>query len=113
MVERSPGQLDAIFQALADPTRRAMLRHLLQGERTVTHLAAPFQMSLAAASKHIRVLEQACLIRRTVHGRTHHCRLDPGPLAEIRRWIAEYEQFWTERLVALDQLLTEGETPCK
>lgn len=90
-----------------------MLHLLLQGERTVTQLAAPFQMSLAAASKHIRVLEQAGLIRRTVHGRTHQCRLDPGPLTEIRQWIAEYERFWSEGLVALDQLLTEGETPCK
>ena len=94
-----------MFQALSDPTRRQMLADLQRGERTVGQLAEPFAMSLAAASKHIKALEHAGLIRRHVRGRTHFCRLDPGPLASAHRWLAAYERFWTDRLDALEELL--------
>lgn len=84
-----------------------MLRDLTRGERTVSQLAEPFAMSLAAASKHIKVLENAGLIHREVRGRTHLCRLVPGPLASAHQWLAFYEHFWTHRLDALDRLLRE------
>lgn len=82
-----------------------MLRELASGQRTVSQLAEPFAMSLAAASKHIKVLENAGLIRREVRGRTHLCRLAPGPLASAHQWLSFYERFWTNRLDALDRLL--------
>jgi DNA-binding transcriptional ArsR family regulator len=109
MVECAPSPLDDVFQALSDPTRRAMLRRLVDGERTVTELAEPFAMSLAAASKHVKALERAGLIRRTVSGRTHRCRLDAGPLAEADAWLRRYERFWTGRLDVLETLLREEE----
>jgi DNA-binding transcriptional ArsR family regulator len=104
MVEERADELSAVFRALGDPTRRAMLRRLAAGERTVGELAQPFRMSLAAASKHVKVLERAGLVRRTVRGRAHHCRLDAGRLAEAQQWLAFYQRFWTERLDALDAL---------
>src|SRR5438132_6464870 len=107
MVELQPPQLDAIFHALGDATRRRMLRDLASGERTVGQLAEPFAMSLAAASKHIKALESAGLIRREVRGRTHLCRLDPGPLASAHQWLSFYEQFWTARLDVLERLLRD------
>jgi DNA-binding transcriptional ArsR family regulator len=97
--------MDAIFHALGDATRRQMLRDLAKGERTVSQLAEPFAMSLAAASKHIKTLESAGLIRRDVRGRTHHCHLDPGPLATAHQWLSFYERFWTQRLDVLELLL--------
>lgn len=109
MVERLPAQLDAIFHALGDATRREILRELGQGERTVGQLAEPFEMSLAAASKHIKALENAGLIRREIRGRIHVCRLDPGPLASAHDWLGYYEQFWTDRLNLLDRLLREDD----
>jgi DNA-binding transcriptional ArsR family regulator len=107
MVELVAQQLDLVFHALGDPTRRRMLRELADGERTVSQLARPFSMSLAAASKHIRSLESAGLIRREVRGRTHWCRLDPGPLASAREWLAYYDRFWTGRLNVLERLLRQ------
>jgi DNA-binding transcriptional ArsR family regulator len=107
MVELDGSELTAVFHALGDATRRRMLRELAVGERTVGQLAQPFDMSLAAASKHIKVLEGAGLIRREVRGRTHVCRLDPGPLADAHEWLSFYERFWTLRLNVLDQLLRE------
>jgi DNA-binding transcriptional ArsR family regulator len=107
MVELSAPQLDSVFHALGDPTRRHMLRDLAAGERTVGQLAEPFAMSLAAASKHIKALENAGLIRREVRGRTHLCRLAPGPLASAHQWLSFYEHFWTNRLDVLDRLLRE------
>jgi DNA-binding transcriptional ArsR family regulator len=109
MVEQQSEPLDSIFHALADPTRRAMLRSLAQGEHTVTELAEPFRMSLAAASKHVKTLERAGLVRRTVQGRTHVCRLDPGPLAEAQDWLRFYERFWNERLDVLADLFTPSD----
>jgi DNA-binding transcriptional ArsR family regulator len=84
-----------------------MLRDLAGGERTVGQLAEPFAMSLAAASKHVKALENAGLVRREVRGRTHLCRLDPGPLASAHRWLSAYERFWTGRLDTLERLLRE------
>lgn len=82
-----------------------MLLELTKGERTVGQLAEPFDISLAAASKHIKALEHAGLIRREVRWRTHLCRLDPGPLASAHQWLSFYERFWTDRLDVLEQLL--------
>jgi DNA-binding transcriptional ArsR family regulator len=99
--------LNSIFHALGDATRRQMLRELADGERTVGQLAQPFEISLAAASKHIKVLENAGLIRREVRGRTHLCSLDPGPLSRAQQWLNFYERFWTDRLDDLERLLRE------
>jgi DNA-binding transcriptional ArsR family regulator len=82
-----------------------MLRRLAQGERTVGQLAEPFSMSLAAASKHIKALEGAGLIGREVHGRTHVCRLNAGPLSAADEWLRYYECFWSQRLDRLEELL--------
>ena len=101
--------MNSIFHALGDGTRRQMLRDLASGERSVSELAKPFAMSLAAASKHIKVLEGAGLIRREVRGRTHVCRLEPGPLASAHEWLGFYERFWTSRLDILDRLLREDD----
>jgi DNA-binding transcriptional ArsR family regulator len=105
MVELQIPEMSSVFHALGDATRRHMLRDLAGGERTVSQLAEPFAISLAAASKHIKVLENAGMIRREVRGRTHLCRLDPGPLASAHEWLSFYERFWTSRLDALEQLL--------
>ena len=110
MVEYSAAQLDTVFHALGDATRRRMLRELAGGERTVGQLAEPFAISLAAASKHIKALENAGLIRREVRGRTHLCRLAPGPLAGAHAWLGFYERFWTDRLEVLERLLREEDT---
>src|ERR1700754_2396572 len=107
MVELLAPELTPIFHALSDSTRRKMLLELADGERTVGQLAEPFAMSLAAASKHIKALEAAGLIRREVRGRTHVCRLDPGPLASAHEWLSFYERFWTSRLDLLEQLLRD------
>ena len=105
MVEFQNPQLDAVFHALGDATRRRMLHELADGERTVGQLAEPFDMSLAAASKHIKALEGAGLIRREVRGRTHLCRLEAGPLADATEWLRFYERFWATRLDELERLL--------
>lgn len=110
MVKRHEELLDDVFRALADPTRRAMLRALGTGESSVSELAAPHRMSLAAASKHVKVLESAGLIDRTVSGRRHICRLAPAPLAEAREWLDFYEGFWSTRLDALASALNEAES---
>lgn len=108
MVELQPAQLDAVFHALADPTRRAMLRRLSDAPPSaplsVSELAAPHAMSLAAASKHIKALERAGLVRRQVQGRTHLCRLETRPLEGADDWLAHYRRFWTEQFDRLDAL---------
>jgi DNA-binding transcriptional ArsR family regulator len=109
MVELESPRLDAVFHALGDPTRRRMLRALASGERTVGQLAEPFAISLNAVSKHIKALESAGLIRREVRGRTHLCRLDPGPLASAHEWLGFYERFWSGRLDVLERLLREDD----
>ena len=98
-------RLDAVFHALADPTRRQMLRTLAAGERSVGELAAPFRMSLAGASKHVKALERGGLIRRAVQGRTHICRLEPAPLAAVDAWLQHYTRFWERSLDALEAAL--------
>ncbi len=111
MVEVLDVRLDAVFHALGDVTRRRMLGTLAQGERTVGQLAEPFEMSLAAASKHVKALEGAGLIRREVRGRTHICRLDAGPLSTASEWLRHYEQFWNARLDRLEELLRQDAAP--
>lgn len=105
MVEQQTIALDRVFHALADPTRRAMLQSLASGERKIGELASPFEMSFAAASKHVRVLERAGLIRRRVEGRAHLCQLNPDPLATADEWLRFYERFWSTRLDALEAAL--------
>ena len=107
MVEQNDSRLDTVFHALGDLTRRQMLASLAGGEKTVGDLARPFSMSLAAASKHVRALEHAGLVRREVRGRTHVCSLEAGPLAEAQAWLDHYKRFWTERLDVLEQLLRD------
>ena len=106
---QAPERLDAVFHALADPTRRAMLRDLSSGQRTVGELAAPFAISLAGASKHIQVLERAGLVQREVQGRVHVCRIDARPLHAGVEWLRHYERFWTSKLDALASLLEAGD----
>ncbi|HEY3613294.1 MAG TPA: metalloregulator ArsR/SmtB family transcription factor [Gaiellales bacterium] len=97
-------RMDEVFHALANGARRDMLGRLAGGELTVGELAEPLTISLAAASKHIQVLERAGLVLRTVHGRRHVCSLQPAPLASAADWLAFYERFWSERLDALESL---------
>lgn len=97
--------LDAVFHALADPTRRAMLGQLAERELTIGELATPFSMSFAGASKHVRVLENAGLVTRTIQGRSHLCRLQAARLAEANAWLRRYERFWNEKLDTLEALL--------
>jgi DNA-binding transcriptional ArsR family regulator len=105
MVE-DPVGMDAVFHALAHGARRTMLRRLAERELTVGELAEPLAMSLAAASKHVQVLERAGLVRRTVTGRRHVCRLEAAPLASAQAWLTFYEHHWNERLDALEALFT-------
>jgi len=101
--------LGAIFHALAHPARRDMLGRLSCVRLSVGDLAEPLDMSLAAAAKHVSVLERAGLLQRTVVGRKHMCRLDARPLATAAEWISHYQRHWSSRLDALDDLLTQGE----
>ena len=105
MIEERHAALDSVFHALSDRTRRAMLRSLAAGEHNIGELAAPHRMSFAAASKHVKVLEKAGLVRRRVEGRAHVCRLEPQPLCTADEWLRFYERFWPERLGLLDELL--------
>lgn len=105
MVAQRSASLNNVFHALADPTRRAMLRSLAAGERNIGELAAPCRMSFAAASKHVRVLERAGLVRRRVEGRRHICRIEPAPLMAADKWLRYYDRFWNQRLDALEALL--------
>lgn len=104
MVDVSSG-VGAVFHALAHDARREMLGRLAARELSVGELAEPLSMSLAAASKHVKVLERAGLVHRTVEGRRHVCRLEAGPLASAAGWLRFYERFWSERLDALETLL--------
>ena len=100
-------QSEAICTALSDPTRRAILERLTRGPTRVTDIAAPFDMSLNAVSKHIKVLEAARLVRRTRQGREHTLEFDPKPLREVVRWVSDIERFWSERLDRIEQFFTE------
>ena len=99
-------KLDAMFAALADPTRRSIVAHLTHGDATVNELAAPFAMSVQAVSRHIQVLERAGLVERGKHRQTRPCRLDPDALRAATDWIDEQRREWTDRLERLDQHLT-------
>jgi DNA-binding transcriptional ArsR family regulator len=101
----SSAVLDQVFHALADSTRRAILREITRGERSVGELAQPYAMSLAAVSKHLDVLERASLIRRRRQGQHRFVRLNPRPLAAAQQWLAFYEKFWTSNLDRLQELL--------
>jgi DNA-binding transcriptional ArsR family regulator len=105
MVNYSMAALDATFGALADPTRRAILARLAQGEAMVTELAEPFRVSLPAISKHVRVLEAAGLLERQVDGRVHRCRLAAQPMKNAAAWIEQYRSFWELQFDALEKYL--------
>ena len=107
MVKCSSRLLNRTFAALADPTRRLILQSLAQGDRCVTDLARPHAMSLPAVSKHLRVLENAGLIRRRRCGRVHRLKLEAAPMKQASQWMEEYRQFWEQRLDRLDEYLTE------
>jgi DNA-binding transcriptional ArsR family regulator len=105
MVNLSSRSLDRVFHALAHPARRAILRRLLRAECNLTELAAPLRMSFPAASKHVRVLEQARLVRRRIVGRTHLCRIEGKPLAQANEWLENYRKTWEANFQRLDDLL--------
>ena len=99
--------LSNTFAALADPTRRAILARLSDGEASVTELAAPFEMTLPAVTKHLKVLERAGLISRGKEAQWRPCKLEAKPLAEVADWVEKYRQFWTQRLDRLEAYLKE------
>ena len=101
--------LDATFAALADPTRRGILEQLSRGQTKVTDLAKPYDMSLPAVSKHLKILERAGLIRRSRVGREHRIRVDPTPIEKARDWISEYAEIWQQQFDALDAYLEQAQ----
>jgi DNA-binding transcriptional ArsR family regulator len=103
----SADPLSATFAALADPTRRAILARLTSGEASVTELAEPFEMSLPAVSKHLKVLERSGLISRSREAQWRPCRLDAGPLKEVSDWVEHYRRFWEQSFERLDDYLRE------
>lgn len=106
VLDRSP-RLDLVFHALAHPARRAIIRQLSMGERNLSELAAPLKMTFPAATKHVRVLEHAKLVRRRIDGRQHFCRLEAAPLKEATLWTESFRRNWEARFEALDSLLDE------
>lgn len=102
-----PDQLSATFSALADPTRRAILARLSAGEASVTELAEPFEISLPAVTKHLKVLERAGLITRGREAQWRPCRLEAKPLQDAAGWIEQYRRFWEVRLDRLEDYLRE------
>lgn len=110
MVKYNATILDNLFHALADPTRRSMLQALALQNLSIGELAEPFEMSLTAASKHIRVLEQAGLINRQVQGRNHICELNAAPMHGGLEWIQHYQRFWNPQLDTLEQLLQKPDS---
>ncbi|HTY88847.1 MAG TPA: metalloregulator ArsR/SmtB family transcription factor [Candidatus Acidoferrum sp.] len=110
MVKCSTRWLDRTFGALADPTRRRILEHLAGGDRCVTDLARPHRMSLPAVSKHLRVLENAGLVRRKRDGRVHRLKLEAGPMQQAQAWIEEYRKFWEGSFDRLDEYLKQLQT---
>lgn len=105
--------LSATLFALADPTRRGILAHLARGDATVNELAAPYDMTLAAVSKHIKVLEGAGLVTRRKEAQSRPCKLEAAPLRHISTWLEAYRRFWDDSLDALDDLLVEIQRPEK
>ena len=107
MVSDRSARLDLVFHALSHPARRAILRQLSGGERNLSELASPLRMTFPAATKHVRVLERAMLVRRRVDGRQHLCRLRASPLAEVTRWTEQFREHWEARFEALDAVLDD------
>lgn len=105
-LDRSP-RLDLVFHALAHPARRAIVRQLSQGERNLSELASPLKMTFPAATKHVRVLEGARLVRRRIVGRQHLCRLQAEPLQAVMQWTGSFREHWEARFAALDAVLDE------
>jgi DNA-binding transcriptional ArsR family regulator len=103
----TPDRLSNTFAALADPTRRAILSRLASGQASVTELAAPFQMTMPAVSKHLKVLERAGLIARGREAQWRPCRLEGEPLRDVAEWMEPYRRFWDERFERLDEYLQE------
>lgn len=106
-------RLDGVFHALSDSTRRSILRRVASGEKTVGEIAKPYQVSLAAISKHLKVLEAADLVQREKRGSFQIVRLNARPMKEAERWLAYYERFWTHQLDALEELLDREEADSK
>jgi len=104
---QSSTQLDLVFKALSDQTRRAQLDRLIQGPASISELAAPFAMSLPAASKHIKVLQKANLISCKKNGRVHICEIEPTAFVELDRWMATHRQFWNDKFDQLEVFLQE------
>ncbi len=107
--ERAREQLNLVFGALSNPTRRDLLAQLGRAPASISELAAPFRMSLPAVSKHLRVLERAGLVRRQIDGRVHRCTLETAPLQEAEQWLAHYRGFWTDTLEALARHVEDTE----
>lgn len=110
MVKYQPKSLDAVFSALADPTRRAIVEQLSGQELSVSELAEPFSMSLPAISRHLRVLEHAGLLVQERDGRIRHCHLDPEPMQAAAAWLAKYTQFWQDQFDSLSAFLQTAQT---
>ncbi len=108
MVKYSPNELDVIFSALSDSTRRAILEKLAEGDFSVTELAKPFDMSLPAISKHLRILEEAGLLTREKDGRVHHIQLDSKPLQDATAWLDRYRRFWGDRFKSLEAYINKS-----
>lgn len=109
MAAHSDARMNAVFQALSDSTRRAMVTSLFDRDLTVSELAAPHDMTLAAISKHVKVLEAAGLVSRTIQGRNHICHLEAERLADAELWLSRYTRYWHERLEALDALFPNSD----
>jgi len=106
VLDRSP-KLDRVFHALAHPARRAILRRLTEGELNLSDISAPLKMSFPAASKHVRVLERARLVKRRIEGRSHMCRIEGAPLEQISEWLEGFRQHWESQFQRLDAVLED------
>jgi len=109
MVNQELDPLNLVFSALSDPTRRAIVARLAQGEISVTELAEPFDMTLPAISRHLRVLEKAGLLHRRIEGRVHHLSLNAGPMQSAAAWLETYRIFWEDSFNALAKLVEQDE----
>jgi DNA-binding transcriptional ArsR family regulator len=109
MVQYHPTKIDRVAAAISDPTRRAIIERLARGPARVSAIAAPFAMSLTGFCKHVKVLEQAGLIKRTRSGRDNTLELSPQPLGVVTRWILKYEEFWNARLDQLEEFFATND----
>lgn len=110
MVNYIEAQLDTVFSALSDPTRREMIARLTRGDMSVADLAEPFKISKPAVTKHLKKLERAGLIRRHIEGRTHRCELVAEPLSEVSHWLQFYERYWNAKFDQLDAYLSSDDS---